>query len=329
MEGRVIYLGQMRKNRIPLAKSFFSKDKVVLGEVRRRESCYVKLTAQAPTLTDMRKIIDLAKKGLPRDDSFTVFVRRLIEAQGRYAEERLKTMRVTGRRLSARYASSLRRLLDAREAVFAAEGQHEREIADRRLRSREEEHRKQGLLYDPKLEERTTLTGATDDDLRVWRLNFPVGRGHADIPYELHIWVQDGDVVAEIFPRILKGPFREGSALAEHRGQYIVTLVRMALHGSLKRLVRCIVCKKFALRKRAVSHAFCGHACSRKHDSKMRHMSKLEKELATISIELQKILKEMPTWQTSNEAEKVALISYMRTRARITTYEDLRVESDE
>jgi hypothetical protein len=73
-----------------------------------------------------------------------------------------------------------------------------------------------------------------------------VGATLADVPYDLRLYVKQRELVAEIVPRITKGRFSRAVGLSPHRAPYIVTLIRLALHGSLQRLVRCIVCKKFA-----------------------------------------------------------------------------------
>ena len=146
-------------------------------------------------------------------------------------------------------AAALRGLLDARIAVFAAKSEAERQSAQKRLQAREKEYANQlheghttPLQYE-------ILTGGAERDLRVWHRHYPVGGARADVPYDLRLYVKERKLVAEIVPRIIKGRFSRAAGLAAHRARYIVTLIRLALHGSLERLVRCIVCKKFAMRE--------------------------------------------------------------------------------
>lgn len=143
-----------------------------------------------------------------------------------------------------------------------------------------------------------------------------MGATLADVPYDLRLYVKQRELVAEIVLRITKGRFSRAAGLSPHRAPYIVTLIRLALHGSLQRLVRCIVCKKFAVKRRTGHYPFCSKACSRKHDSDTKRPSKLDRALATLPHEFQHLLVGMRGWSGFEHEKKFNLISNMQTRAK-------------
>jgi hypothetical protein len=137
------------------------------------------------------------------------------------------------------------------------------------------------------------------------------------VPYGLHLWVHEGRLTGEIVSRISDGPFARATKPISHRADYIVTLMRMALSGSLKRLMRCIVCDRFKLMPRARPHAFCSRACGRKHDAQTKRPSTLEKALATLPREFQNELQSGKNWPKLNQDAKLRVISYFQAYGRI------------
>jgi hypothetical protein len=163
---------------------------------------------------------------------------------------------------------------------------------------------------------REILSGGAEDDPHAWRVNFPVGGGQADVPYELHLHIRENRVVGEIAPRRIEDAFAPGLGLTDERAKYVKILMRMALHGSLKRLNRCIACGEFTLKKRSRKHSYCSKACEREYDSELKRPNEIERKLMKLSQESRYELEHSDSWPRKSQPEKLEAISQMRFRDR-------------
>jgi hypothetical protein len=220
--------------------------------------------------------------------------------------------------MSNKFARIEQRRLEALTAVAKArKGTAKYSAAVRELRVREEEYATAFDANGKMALEPATLTGGAENDPRAWSLTFPVGRGQADVPYDLRVWIKDGKVLGEINQRIVDSTFAKGAGLTSKRAPYIFILVRMALSGSLKKLTRCVSCHKFKLMPRARAHAYCSRECERMYDSEMKRPTKLDQRLASIPRELRTELEMSAAWQKGSEEQKLRSITNMENRSRL------------
>jgi hypothetical protein len=321
MRVRTRYIGQEARSRVPLGKILTSKEKYVLGEVGRRGRWHIKLSVPPPSDAEMQRVVRLANESHPKDKDFVFFVRRLIEAQGDYARKRRlrEKVKIRGLRLPAESAKVARRYRAAIESLVEARRKKKHPHAEMaELAQAELEY---GALQDARggiRLVRTILTGGAEDDPHAWRVNFPVGAGQLDIPYELRFRVRSGRVVGELVPCPVETAFARGTGQTDTRAKYVSVLVRMALHGSLKRLNRCITCDRFTLKKKSrAGHSYCSRTCERNYDAELKRPGRIEREMSKLPLESRGRLEASEGWYEMSEEERLKAIAQLRFRSRL------------